>query len=272
MTPSLGASLRAAREAKGCSLDDVERLTRLRAKFLAALEADDFAALPSEAQARGFLRNYAAFLELDVARVMALYDDARHKKPLRVRTAARPQAVTPAAYAPTARPHWHWPDVLFAIGVTATLALLIVWAIPQITPSAATAVAPTRAFDVTAAPTATPTPAPILPTATLPLPTPRAQYVGVNLSLRAELSVWVSVKVDGAEQFAGPLRAGDLRDFVGQSSVEVSTGNGLGTRIVWNGHDQGVMGQLGEAVIRLWTLDGMITPTPTSLPTPTATP
>ena len=60
--------------------------------------------------------------------------------------------------------------------------------------------------------------------------------------------------------------------------VEVVTGNGKGTRVVYNGADQGVMGELGMVVDRLWTLQGMvipsatITPTPSITPTPTKTP
>ena len=53
--------------------------------------------------------------------------------------------------------------------------------------------------------------------------------------------------------------------------VEVVTGNGLGTRIIWNGVDQGLMGELGQLVDMLWTLQGAVVPTPgpTSSPAPT---
>jgi cytoskeletal protein RodZ len=62
---SLGRWLRQAREAKGCSLAEVEQATRIRRKFLAALEAGQWKELPSEVVGRGFLRNYARFLGLD---------------------------------------------------------------------------------------------------------------------------------------------------------------------------------------------------------------
>jgi len=42
----------------------------------------------------------------------------------------------------------------------------------------------------------------------------------------------------------------------------VLTGNGLATRVIWNGVDQGVLGTLGQVVTRLWTLEGSVNPTP----------
>jgi hypothetical protein len=113
-----------------------------------------------------------------------------------------------------------------------------------------------------AGPATTPTPPPE-PTATVVLPTPAASYSGVNVTVRAELRSWVSVKVDGTEVFAGLMPPGEARDFVAQNVIEVLTGNGQGTRIIFNGVDQGSMGELGEVVTRLWTLQGMLFPTAT---------
>jgi len=92
------------------------------------------------------------------------------------------------------------------------------------------------------------------------------------VTVSAEQRVWVAVKVDGAEAFAGLMPPGEAREFIGQSVVEVTTGNGLGTRVIWNGVDQGVLGELGEVVTRLWTLQGMVVPTPTVTPEVSATP
>ncbi|MDH7485539.1 MAG: DUF4115 domain-containing protein [Anaerolineae bacterium] len=61
----LGQWLRQAREAQGHSLAEVEEATRIRRRFLEALEAGRWEDLPSEVVGRGFLRNYALFLGLD---------------------------------------------------------------------------------------------------------------------------------------------------------------------------------------------------------------
>jgi cytoskeleton protein RodZ len=62
---ALGSSLASARLARGLDLRDIERDTRIRARYLAALEEEHFDELPGEAYAAGFLRTYAAYLGLD---------------------------------------------------------------------------------------------------------------------------------------------------------------------------------------------------------------
>ncbi len=61
----IGEQLRAARESQQISLEQVEAETRIRLKFLVAMEAGDFDALPNPVVARGFLRSYATYLGLD---------------------------------------------------------------------------------------------------------------------------------------------------------------------------------------------------------------
>lgn len=61
----LGALLRERREAMGVSLAEVEVATRIRQKYLSALESDEWHLLPGEVVGRGFLRNYADYLGLE---------------------------------------------------------------------------------------------------------------------------------------------------------------------------------------------------------------
>jgi cytoskeleton protein RodZ len=61
----IGSSLREARERRGLTLADAERETKIRQRYLAALEDERFGVLPGDAYARGFLRTYAEYLDLD---------------------------------------------------------------------------------------------------------------------------------------------------------------------------------------------------------------
>ncbi len=67
MPDSIGARLRQARELRQLSLQEVSEATKVRTHYLQALENDDLSAIPSAAQARGFLRIYAEYLQLDSA-------------------------------------------------------------------------------------------------------------------------------------------------------------------------------------------------------------
>lgn len=63
--PTLGERLIAARERKGVDLYRAERDTKIRARYLAALERGDDRELPGVVYTKGFLRNYALYLGLD---------------------------------------------------------------------------------------------------------------------------------------------------------------------------------------------------------------
>ncbi len=65
MTPQVGKALRAARTQQGIELSEVERATKIRVKFVQAMEDDRWEALPAPVYARGFLSTYARFLGLD---------------------------------------------------------------------------------------------------------------------------------------------------------------------------------------------------------------
>lgn len=69
----IGNSLREARIRKGLSIKDVGAVTKIRSKYLEALEEDDFEVLPGSTYVKAFLRTYAAFLKLDADAVVDEY-------------------------------------------------------------------------------------------------------------------------------------------------------------------------------------------------------
>ncbi|HYI66673.1 MAG TPA: helix-turn-helix domain-containing protein [Candidatus Limnocylindrales bacterium] len=69
----LGEVLRAAREAKEIDLIRVERDTKIRERYLSALERGEYRELPGAVYTKGFLRNYGAYLGLDPEYLIDLY-------------------------------------------------------------------------------------------------------------------------------------------------------------------------------------------------------
>jgi hypothetical protein len=61
----IGDSLREARERQGLGYPEIELATKIRAKYIRALEEEDFTSIPGDAYIRGFLRSYAEYLGLD---------------------------------------------------------------------------------------------------------------------------------------------------------------------------------------------------------------
>jgi cytoskeleton protein RodZ len=71
MFESIGQQLKKEREARFLTLEKAAEATRIRTVFLQALESDDYSVMPSAAQGRGFLRNYAEYLELNIDEMIA---------------------------------------------------------------------------------------------------------------------------------------------------------------------------------------------------------
>src|SRR5512144_1867288 len=97
MTQTIGQRLKAEREEQRLTLEKVFEATRIRIQYLQALEADDHSVMPSSVHARGYLRNYAAYLGLDVDQML---DDLRafHMQE------ATAQVIGPADEAPSVPP------------------------------------------------------------------------------------------------------------------------------------------------------------------------
>ena len=73
----LGDALRLQREAMGVTMEQAAEDTRIRTKFLQAIESGDYQSLPGTVYTKGFLRNYAEYLNLDPEEMLALYTGER---------------------------------------------------------------------------------------------------------------------------------------------------------------------------------------------------
>jgi len=114
---ALGERLLAARERKGVDLYRAERDTKIRVRYLAALERGDYNELPGTVYTKGFLRNYALYLGLNPDDVLEQYRQEYGN----ARTAT-PVAIVPRALEAPAR------GLTFSRGivVAAVLSLVVV--------------------------------------------------------------------------------------------------------------------------------------------------
>ncbi len=76
MEQGIGTILREARDRREIELTEVEATTRIRLRYLRAIENEEWDVLPGGVYTRGFIRTYAAFLGLDGER---LADDFRQQ-------------------------------------------------------------------------------------------------------------------------------------------------------------------------------------------------
>src|SRR6476469_10662586 len=106
---SVGEFFKQVRETKGLTVDEVASKTRIRTDFVKALEEGNFAKLPDQVFARGFVRSYARSLGLDeedaihrfIQSAGAFYEKQDERERLKVRQAEEERNAKP-----TERP---WP-------------------------------------------------------------------------------------------------------------------------------------------------------------------
>lgn len=294
----IGQSLRERRELLGLSLEDVERHTFLKQHYLQALEKGNLADLPSPVQGRGMLNNYASFLGMNAETLLLRFAEGLQAQ-LEVRrgidpSEPKPEPVVEAPSPPERIKRFFSADLIIGGSIAIFLAVFLFWGAIRIfnmvSNQAPTQTAPSIAQVLLATPTPTETftPEPVTPTSpsqaqlfpTLLVPTgtlpegalPIQSEAAVQVYLTILQRAWMRVLVDGEIQFEGRVLPGSAYPFIGNSTVEILTGNGAALRVFYNGVDLGPMGNMGEVINQIFTPQGILTPTPTITLTPTSTP
>ena len=267
----IGSQLRQAREARGLSLEQAQKVTRIKRVFLEAIESDRFDELPGRVQVRGFVRSYANYLGIDPDNLLAQMDvpsngvgytarpqagssGASRSETARVRSMALPSS------APTAdrNPSLPLPLPILIIGA---IVLFVVGGLLLIQAFAGEAPAPT--------PTLPPNVPASISSAAESTPFAVAA-TGVSVTLTAGEHVWVRVSNDGFTAFEGILTPDEARSWQAEQQVIVETGNGAALNVAVNGRGIGVLGPRNRIVIRAWGPEGEVTPAPTAVPTSAA--
>jgi len=302
---ALGQRLRDAREAKELSPDDVERATRIRARFVEQMERGDYSGM-TPVQAQGFLRNYARFLGLDLDLLESELTGEEPKGRLgRARRdpqppaapAARPRTAAPARAEGTPRRRRRgWLTsagivaiagaivVLFVLGATALLNRASEPAAEENEPTIEGTPEPAGELDpapeqendagegsladdgVESTP-AEEDAAPLTPALayTPPGDTNSNVVVSINLTQRT----WLRVTVDGEVTRQGLATPGEVWQFEGQESVGLRASNAAALELSVNNQRQGPLGERGQLFDQTFTREGLAAP-PTAAPSSTA--
>ncbi|MFB3737544.1 MAG: helix-turn-helix domain-containing protein [Candidatus Velamenicoccus archaeovorus] len=216
-TTGAGSTLRRARRARGVSIDEASRDTRIRPEFLEALEDERYDRLLGDVHARGCLRSYATYLGLPGDELVRRY--ARQAPPPPPPSQPLPTGTRPPVGAARRRDN-HRLFVMVA-------ALVLVLA---------------AAFGVLSGRTAAP------PPAELPSEAPLAGSVNrpLQVVVLARQDVEVTVTVDDGAPKTFALRPDESRSFQGQVQVKVRLDHGASARIIVSGVDKGFPGRPGH--------------------------
>lgn len=249
---TLGIRLRELREAKGVSLDDIARSTRVGRRHLEALETDTWAELPAPVFVKGFIRAYCDFLDASPDEPLRLYQEASGEpvKALRVQHATR--AVPPRRAGPLV------VSVILFLALGASLFALRFGlkgstrqAPPQTTASAPTKVDPAPAPTPAPAATAPVATAPVAPGQPAPVPAAEPKPPGQRLVMRAVEPTWIRVQVDEGQVAEELLQAGAVREWTAARRFVLTVGNAGGLELDLNGKRMPSLGAKGAVIQRL---------------------
>ena len=289
----IGAVLKKQRERLGFTIPNVEEQIYIPGRYLEAIEIGSLEELPSTVQGKGMVKNYAEFLGLDPEPLLLSYADVLKSRLEKTRSEISEGKPRSGLFVWLKR-FFANPTLLWA-AVMILITTVSIWAGLLILGGNGSALEDTPTVPAVAdilLPTST-------PSATLPdsantpgeievavTPTPEGEGTAgegqevtstpvltgnekIQLQLIILQRTWVRVTVDNVLAFEGRLIPGSVKVFGGELRIEVMTGNAAGVEGIYNQQDQGVMGLYGEVINRIYTAQGVATPTPTITLTPT---
>lgn len=275
----VGDILRAEREKQGLTIDDVTRETSIRDIYVEAIEKGDYDALPGDVYAKGFIRNYSRFLQMDGDALLQQYDEERNitkvvqpvdlpKQPEKETSShglfghskareigeAKENTHKAAADNQSAKPATN----LFAAGdayrnsleqekksgskkfmILLGVMFVFLGGVYVAFMDDGTENAAPKQETVQTETVETPQPAPV-----------EKKYDGVEIKAKALADCWISVKVDGTTVFEGTVPQGKDMSWQGKDSVDILAGNAGGIQITFNGKDAGTLGEQGQVAER----------------------
>lgn len=237
----IGEALRKAREEKGITLRQAEEATKIRLKYLDALEREEFTQLPGRVYAIGFLRNYARYLGLDW---QELVEELKNRWP-------DEEEIKPAP-SPTLQEKGSKKG-FFTRWLGIFLVVLLLWVINQGYNRYRLTLEKSISFPpVEEKPSQVVSPPPPSPS---PPPPPKVSGVEVKIYIK-ESQCWIDVKVDGKGVFAGILKGGESRTFHGDREITFTLGNAGVAEVTVNNEVLPPLGKVGEVITRTFTAPG----------------
>lgn len=258
----IGSALRDARVRRDISLQQAEDDTKIRVKYIQAMENEDFDILPAGTYVKGFLRTYAEYLNLEAQLLIDEYNErfgtGEHREHV-----IQPTRTPKAAAVPKARRKHQTNYILVAILAVVIIAVLAYLGWGNSTSQKPTLVTTTETRSSTqTTPTATVPAVTVAQTVTTQTQTQPAELQSIIMTATSSEN-WIEVhktSADGDIIWGGTLAAGEskaleLADLENQTSLWLMVGSPDGLTVSVNGQPQKLTEEIGE--IYVITASGM---------------
>jgi len=263
----IGEILREARERKDVTFDDVYNATKIKKRYLQAMELEEWGRLPGRVYAKGFLRTYARFLDLDEQSMSDLFElsiaakeaeknEAASQAGDRRRRSRKPKVVEKPKKAQEIDLQ-NSPKrkvIIFLCVLSLMVVAFFVWAHQRYYLDEAEAARPTPPPIVLPQPEPEPEPEP------QPEPEPEPVILTtLSLKLEATEMCWIRLKDKDALVYENTMRKGDALEFPDLSHIYIRLGNAGGVKLNINGIDLPILGASGHIVTKNFSItDGVI--------------
>lgn len=238
----VGQMLRLAREEKEWSLLETEEITKIRVRYIQALEEEEFGILPGATYVKGYLRTYAKQLGLNPDEIIELYS-------ISIKPEVAPVIEVPESIAKS-RPFWVRPVVIGSMALAAIALAIGIRTLSQ--PKGTQDPAYTSPPLISAPAPETTTPPPSVSevpeqTYSSPPDVVASTQDGLTAQLVFTQACWLEVQIDGQAPFQGTFAAGTSKEIKGTDKIElVSIGNAGGLTVTLNGKTLPNLGNSGE--------------------------
>jgi cytoskeleton protein RodZ len=218
----IGSTLREARVRRKLTLQQVEEDTKIRVKYVQAMENEDFDIIPSPTYVKGFLRTYSEYLGLDSRMILDEY---------RSRYSPNEEIEPFGGSSALGRPRrQRRRSNLAFVAVAALLVLALVWILGRTSGQEGSgAPPPVAVVTTTPPPSASPS---VRPTKSA------VPYSGARLRVLVDSPSWLEVRrgsSTGTLVFQGTLPSGASKSFRDPHALYVRFGNPTGVRVRVNG-------------------------------------
>ncbi len=229
---SIGAKLSETREKLDKTLKDVEKETKIRAKYLEALELNKFSLIPGDAYVKLFIREYADFLDIDPVPLIKEYEEEHE------------ESLPSDKFAPMGMeaPRRKYPYILSVLSLMVVATGIVLWQMGWLSAISEKALIQPSSDSAKTQPASksdknlpsdeihrdTQTEEP--PAALL-----NEQQVVVEVSITGAKGSNVQVVVDGELKIDRHLKEGEVKEWSAQDSIELTISNPSAVQVVKDG-------------------------------------
>ncbi|MBK5259887.1 MAG: helix-turn-helix domain-containing protein [Thermoanaerobaculia bacterium] len=253
---SFGEELRREREIRGISLREIADATKISKRFLEAIERNDHITLPAPVFTRGFVREYARYLGLNLDEIVNRYnfaasgddriektphlDRLTHPEPPPLVRPVPPKKGIPPSYARILD-----RNVIILVFIVAALAGVSYWAVQHKRAQRERS----REEAALATPAVVAPAAASLPQTTTTAASGQPSDDLLRLEVEAVSDSWLALDADGKSVFNDVMRTGTRQTFEAREQFRLrSVGNAAGLTLSLNGTRLQPLGAEGEVV------------------------